>query len=164
MLRNPGHELGEVRTYTFLRNVVRQRLCLCTLAGLSRPCTHDKERACSLTLPNRAPVGCAPGPCRPGPALRGALLPRAPQRQGFRAPTLTASVSTLDPDDGRACPSTQPNPARIGYPPGPSRPGPGLRRALPLRDLPRPGFLALTTTASVSPLDQDEQFYCSRAR
>ena len=163
MPRNPGHDRREVRTYTFLRNVVRQRLCLCTPAGLSRPCTHDKERACSLTMPNRAPVGCAPGPCRPGPALRGALLPRAPQRQGFRAPTPTASVSTLDPDDRRACPSTQPNPARIGYAPGPFRPGPGLRRALPLRDLPRPGFRALTWTASVSLLDQDEQFYCSRA-
>ena len=139
----------------------------------SRPCTYDKERACSLTMPNRAPVGCAPGPCRPGPALKGALLPRAPQRQGFRAPTPTASVSTLDPDDGRACPSTQPrlcqtvgahsNPARIGYAPGPFSPGPGLRRALPLRDLPRPGFRALTSTASVFPLAQDEQFYCSRA-
>jgi hypothetical protein len=173
MLRNLSHEQGEVRTYTFLRNVVRQRLRLCTPAGLSRPCTYDKERACSVTMPNRAPVGCAPGPCRPGPALKGALLPRAPQRQGFRAPTPTASVSTLDPDDGRACPSTQPrlcqtvgahsNPARIGYAPGPFSPGPGLRRALPLRDLPRPGFRALTSTASVFPLAQDEQFYCSRA-
>ena len=76
-------------------------------------------------------------------------------------------------DDGRACPSTQPrlcqtvgahsNPARIGYAPGPFSPGPGLRRALPLRDLPRPGFRALTSTASVFPLAQDEQFYCSRA-
>ena len=137
------------------------------------PLHHDDGPACPSTQPNRAPVGCAPGPCRPGPALKGALLPRAPQRQGFRAPTPTASVSTLDPDDGRACPSTQPrlcqtvgahsNPARIGYAPGPFSPGPGLRRALPLRDLPRPGFRALTSTASVFPLAQDEQFYCSRA-
>ena len=163
MLRNPCPEQGEGRTYTFLRNVVRQRLCLCTPAGLSRPCTDDDGRACPSTQPNPARVGYAPGPCRPGPALKGALLPRAPQRQGFRAPTPTASVSTLDPDDGRACPSTQPNPARIGYAPGASRPGPGLRRALPLRDLPRPGFRALTSAAGVSPACQDEQFYCSRA-
>jgi hypothetical protein len=66
-------------------------------------------------------------------------------------------------DDGRAFPSTQPNPARIGYAPGPSRPGPGLRKALPLRDLPRQGFRAPTPTPSVSRLDQDEQFCCSHA-
>ncbi len=163
MLRKLRHEPGEVRTYTFLRNVVRQRLCLCTPAGLSRPCTYDDGRACPSTQPNPARVGCAPEPCRPGPALKGALLPRAPQRQGFRAPTPTANVSPLDPDGGRACPSTQPNPARIGYAPGPSRPGPGLGRALPLRDLPRPGFRAPTPTAGVSPACQDEQSYCSPA-
>ena len=130
MLRNLRHVRSTVRTYAFLRNAVRQRRCLCTLAGLSLPCTHDDERACSSTMPNRAPVGCAPGPCRPGPALRGALLPRVPLCRRFRH------------DDGRACPSTQPNSARIGYAPEPVRPGPGLRRALPLRDLPRQGFRA----------------------
>jgi hypothetical protein len=29
--------------------------------GLSSPCTTDKERACPLTQPNRAPVGCRQG-------------------------------------------------------------------------------------------------------
>jgi hypothetical protein len=96
-----GHEHSEVRTYTSQERRVRQRLCLWTPAGLSRPCTHD---------------------------------------------------------DGCACPSTQPNPARIGCAPGPSRPGPGLGRALPLRDLPRRGFRAPTPAASVSPLDQDDRF------
>lgn len=61
-------------------------------------------------------------------------------------------------DDGRACPSTQPNPARFGYAPGPSRPGPGLKGALLLRDLQRQGLRAPTPTASVSPLDEDERF------
>ena len=173
MVRNPSHVRSTVRTYTLLRNVCGKGSASALWHGLSRPCTHDDGRACPSTQPNPARIGYAPGPSRPGPALKGALLPRAPQRQGFRAPTPTASVSTLDPDDGRACPSTQPrlcqtvgahsNPARIGYAPGPFSPGPGLRRALPLRDLPRPGFRALTSTASVFPLAQDEQFYCSRA-
>ena len=98
---------SEVRTYTSGQRAarrVRQRRCLCTLEGLSRPFTHD---------------------------------------------------------DGRACPSTLPNPARIGCPPEPSRPGPGLRRALPLRDLPRQEFRFPAPTASASPLDQDER--CRRS-
>ena len=66
-------------------------------------------------------------------------------------------------DDGRSCPLTQPNPARVGYAPEPYRPRPGLRRALSFRDLPRPGFHAPTSTASVSPLDLGEQFSCSLA-
>jgi hypothetical protein len=68
---------------------------------------------------------------------------------GFRAPSTH--------DKGRA-PLTRPNPARVGCAPGPSRPGPGLGRALPLRDLPRRGFRAPAPTASVSPLDHDERF------
>jgi len=68
------------------------------------------------------------------------------------------AFAPLHHDDGRACPSTQPNPARIGCAPGISLPGPGLRRALPLRDLPRQGFRAPAPTASVSPLDRDERF------
>ena len=67
--------------------------------GLSRPCTHDEGSACPSTLPNRPPVGCAPGPSRPGPGPMGALLPRNPQRQDFRVPTPTASVSPLDQDE-----------------------------------------------------------------
>lgn len=77
-----------------------------------------------------------------------------------KAPPLDSggAFAPLHHDDGRACPSTQPNRAPVGYAPGPSRPGPGLGRALPLRDLPRQGFRAPTPTASVSPLDRDERF------
>ena len=75
MPRNLGHELGEVRTYTFLRNVVRQRLRLCTPAGLSRPCT--------TTMGVPAP--------RPSPTLRG-----LDARQGLPA---------LDLDSEGPCPS-----------------------------------------------------------
>ena len=99
MLQNLVHEQGEVRIYTFLRNVCGKGSASALWHGLSRPCTHDEERACSSTMPNRAPVGCAPGPSRPGPGLRRALPLRDLPRQGFRAPTPTASVSTLDPDE-----------------------------------------------------------------
>jgi hypothetical protein len=78
--------------------------------------------------------------------------PKAPPLDsvgGFRAPSTH--------DKGRA-PLTRPNPARIGCAPGPSRPGPGLGRALPLRDLPRRGFRAPAPTASVSPACRDERF------
>jgi hypothetical protein len=75
MLQNLGHELGEVRTYTFLRNVVRQRRCLCTPAGLSRPCTTTRS------VP-------APRPC---PTVR-----RLDARQGLPA---------LDLDSEGPCPS-----------------------------------------------------------
>ena len=77
-----------------------------------------------------------------------------------KAPPLHSggAFAPLHHDDGRPCPSTQANRAPVGYAPGPSRPGPGLRRALPLRDLPRQGLRAPTPTASVSPLDQDERF------
>ena len=61
-------------------------------------------------------------------------------RQRLRLWTRAGLSRPCTHDDGRACPSTLPNPARIGYAPGPSRPGPGLRRALPLRDLPRRGL------------------------
>ena len=56
-------------------------------------------------------------------------------------------------DDGPACPSTQPNPARVGCAPGSFRPGPGLGRALPLRDLPRRGFRAPAPTVRDFPLE-----------
>jgi hypothetical protein len=97
MPRYLGHERSEVRTYTFLRNVVRQRLRLCTPAGLSRPRTHDKGRR-PLTLPNPARIGCALRSLAPETQRQGALLPRHSQRQGFRAPAPTASVSPLDQD------------------------------------------------------------------
>jgi hypothetical protein len=101
MLRGPGSRASEVRTYTLpVATCAPKALPLDSVRGFRAPSTHDK--------------GCAP--------------------------------------------LTQPNPARIGYAPGPSRPGPGLGRALPLRDLPRQGFRAPTPTASLSPLDQDERF------
>jgi hypothetical protein len=75
MPQNLGHELGEVRTDTFLRNVVRQRRCLCTPAGLSRPCTTTRG---------------VPAP-RPSPTVR-----RLDTRQGLPA---------LDLDSEGPCPS-----------------------------------------------------------
>jgi hypothetical protein len=85
MPRSCDHELGEVRTYTLLRNVCGRSSASALGHGLSRPCTHDDGRACPSTLPNRAPVGCAPGPSRPGPGLRRAFPLRDLPRQGFRA-------------------------------------------------------------------------------
>jgi len=61
-------------------------------------------------------------------------------RQRLRLWTQAGLSRPCTHDDGRACPSTLPNPARIGYAPGHSRPGPGLIRALPLRDLPPRGL------------------------
>jgi hypothetical protein len=98
-----GHKRSEVRTDTSLARRVRQRRCLCTPQGLSRPLTTTRRRACPSTLPNPARIGCAPGPSRPGPGLMGALLPRDPQRHGLRAPTPRASVSTLDQDERFRC-------------------------------------------------------------
>ena len=85
-----GHEQGEVRIYTLLRNVCGRSSASALGHWLSRPCTHDDGRACPSTQPNPARVGCVPGPSRPGPGLGRALpLPDLP-RQGFRAPTPTA--------------------------------------------------------------------------
>lgn len=88
-----GHLRQQERTYTLAQRTgqrVRQRRCLCTLPGLSRPWTHDKAAPGPLTPANPTRIGCA---------IRGALLPRHPQRQGFRNPTPTASVSPLDQDE-----------------------------------------------------------------
>lgn len=87
MLRNPRHERSEVRSYT---------LPMATCAPKAPPLDSVRGFRAPSTLPNPARVGCAPGPCRPRPALKGALLPRAPQRQGLRAPTPTPSVPPLD--------------------------------------------------------------------
>jgi hypothetical protein len=62
---------------------------------LSRPCTHAERRSASRHLTNHAPVGCAATACPVASTIRGALLPRSPQRQRFRPPT---------PDDRGALP------------------------------------------------------------
>jgi hypothetical protein len=93
MPRRGVTQRSEVRTYTSGQKAprrVRQRRCLCTPEGLSRPFTHDKGASCPLTPANPTRIGCA---------LRGALLPQDPQRQGSRAPTPTASASPLDQDE-----------------------------------------------------------------
>jgi hypothetical protein len=103
MLRNLRHKRSEVRTYTLpMATCAPKALPLDSVGGFRAPSTHDKGCA-PLTQPNPARIGYAPGPCRPGPALKGALLPRAPLRQGFRAPTPTTSVSPLDQDEQFYC-------------------------------------------------------------
>ena len=90
MPRQRGPERQRRRTYALLAQCVRQRPCLCTPAGLPRPCTHSTGRPCPVTQANPARIGCASGPFRPAPRHRGALLLRDLQRQGFRPPTPTA--------------------------------------------------------------------------
>ena len=95
ILHRFGPESREVRGYTLLRNV-RDRDAVSVLwAGFSHPAAHDEGRSCPSTLTNPMRFGCPPGICLPGPALNGALLPRDPQRQDFRVPTPTRSVSPL---------------------------------------------------------------------
>ena len=99
MTQDRGHELGEVRTYTLPGATCAAKAPpLHTVGGFRAPSTHDKGCA-PLTQPNRAPVGCAPGPSRPGPGLGRALPLRDLPRRGFRAPAPTASVSPLDQDE-----------------------------------------------------------------
>ena len=78
------------RTYALLAQCVRQRRCLCTPAGLPRPCTHSTGRPCPVTQANPARIGCEPGPFRPGPRPGRALPLLNLPRQGFRPPTPTA--------------------------------------------------------------------------
>jgi hypothetical protein len=95
---------------------------------------HERSEVRTYTLPAAM---CAP------------KAPPLDTVRGFRAPST---------HDKGCAPLTQPNRPPVGCAPGISLPGPGLRRALPLRDLPRQGFRAPAPTASVSPLDQDERF------
>ena len=117
MPQNRGHELGECALIHSFGMCAAKALPLHS-GGAFAPLHHDEERACSSTMPNRAPVGCAPGPSRPGPGLRRALPLRDLPRQGFRAPTPTAclpkprrrqaSVSPLEPDGRFAASARRP--------------------------------------------------------
>ena len=98
---------------------------------------HDRREVRTYTLPSAT---CAP------------KAPPLDSVGGFRAPST---------HDKGPRPLTLPNPARVGCAPGISLPGPGLGRALPLRDLPRRDFRVPAPTASVSPPDQDGR--CRRA-
>ena len=58
---------------------------------------HDEEPGpVPATFPNRAPVGCAATAFPVASKIKGALLPRYPQRQAFAPDTTTKSVPPLD--------------------------------------------------------------------
>jgi len=106
MLRNRGHERSEVRTYTLpVATCAPKALPLDSVRGFRAPSTHDKGCA-PLTQPNPARIGYALRSLAPETQRQGALLPRHSQRQGFRPPTPTASVSPLDQGEHVWCSNT----------------------------------------------------------
>jgi len=99
MPRREGHDRREVRTYTLPEATCAPKAPpLDSVGGFRAPSTHDMGPR-PLTLPNPARIGCALRSLAPETQRQGALLPRHSQRQGFRAPTPTASVFPLEQDE-----------------------------------------------------------------
>jgi hypothetical protein len=93
-------KIREVRAYTLLRNVRGRDAVSALWHGFSSPCTTDDGRSCPSTQTismeaNPARIGWAATACPVASTFRGPLHPRNPQRQDFRVPTPTRSVSPL---------------------------------------------------------------------
>ena len=107
MLQNLDHELGEVRSYTFLRNVCGKGSASALGHGLSRPCTTTMGVPAPRLSPTLRGLDSrqslpaldldSEGPCPSETSRAGASAPRhhGPPRRGIGE---LASVSPLDPD------------------------------------------------------------------